>query len=381
MRVWDAIVVGAGPAGCAAAYDLAATGRDVLLLDRAEFPRQKACAGGLTLKAVKALRYSIEPVVRQRISHMRVERDASRSIVLRRRSPYCVMTVRQELDDYCFRQTLATGAEYQRICAFTAITEDSSGVAVIADGQTLKARFLIGADGVHSQVRQLTGGDNSWFWRAFALEATVVLPNASEQALVFDFAPVRDGYGWIFPKGDHINIGLYSYASDEKIDRTRLAAYIRDRCGDASATGVIGQYAGFGAARHEIAATRIFLVGDAGGFVDPLTGEGIYFAIASGQAAASAIETGLDSDAPGHLHFTQGTAKLRAELAISTSAARWFYGNLDQGCRLLSMPLLRAAALNAFANGLGLAGLATHAKKLVRLTSPRENLTFERDER
>ena len=75
-----------------------------------------------------------------------------------------------------------------------------------------------------------------WFWRAFALEATVPLPNAAEQELVFDFAPVRDGYGWIFPKGDHINIGLYSYASDEKIDRTRLAAYIRDRCGDASAT-------------------------------------------------------------------------------------------------------------------------------------------------
>jgi len=381
MKRWDAIVVGAGPAGCAAAYDLALAGHEVLLLDRAEFPRQKACAGGLTLKAVKALRYSIEPVVRQHVSHMRVERDASRSIVLRRRSPYCVMTVRQELDDYCFRQTIAAGATFQRIRAFTAITEDPSGVTMIADGQALKARFLVGADGVHSQVRQLTDRGDGWFWRAFALEANVPLPNASKQDLVFDFAPVRDGYGWIFPKGDHINIGLYSYADDEKIDRTRLAAYVRDRYGDASTTIVIGQYAGFGAARHEIAATRIFLVGDAGGFVDPLTGEGIYFAVASGQAAAAAIMSELDSDAPAHLHFVQGTAKLRAELAISTSAARWFYGNLDQGCRLLSMPILRAAALNAFANGLGLASLAGHAKRLVRLASPRENLTPERDER
>src|SRR5580698_5654229 len=117
MKLWDAIVVGAGPAGCAAAYDLALAGREVLLLDRAEFPRQKACAGGLTLKTVRALRYSVEPIIRQQISHVRLEPDASQATVLRRRSSYCFMTVRRELDDYCFRQTLAVGAKFQRIRA------------------------------------------------------------------------------------------------------------------------------------------------------------------------------------------------------------------------------------------------------------------------
>src|SRR5271157_203087 len=143
MKIWDAIVAGAGPAGCAAAYDLVLAGREVLLLDRAEFPRQKACAGGLTLKTVQALRYSVEPVIRQQISHMRVERNANEATVLRRRSPYCFMTVRQELDEYCFRQTLATGAEFQRIRAITAISEDSSGVTITSDGQPLHARFLV----------------------------------------------------------------------------------------------------------------------------------------------------------------------------------------------------------------------------------------------
>jgi geranylgeranyl reductase family protein len=371
MKLWDAIVVGAGPAGCAAAYDLALAGREVLLLDRAEFPRQKACAGGLTLKTVRALRYSVEPIIRQQISHVRLEPDASQATVLRRRSTYCFMTVRRELDDYCFRQTLAVGAKFQRIRAITAISEDSSGVAITFDGQPLQARFLVGADGVHSRVRQLTSGDAGWFWRAFALEATIPLTNAAEHDLVFDFAPVRDGYGWIFPKGDHINIGLYSYASEEKIDRARLAAYIRNRRGDATAADVIGQYAGFGAAQHKIGATRIFLTGDAGGFVDPLTGEGIYFAIASGQAAAAAIEANLSSDACAHRYFAQVTARIREDLRISTSAARWFYANLDQGCRLLAMPLLRTAALNAFANGLGIAKLALRAKNLLRLASAR----------
>ncbi len=368
MKIWDAIVVGAGPAGCAAAYDLAAAGREVLLLDKADFPRQKACAGGLTLKTAQALRYSVEPVVRQKISLMRLERDGSHSTVLSRRSAYSFMTVRQELDDYCFRQTRDAGAQFQRIRALETIAEDCSGVAIGVDGQLLRARYVVGADGVHSRVRQLTHGGDGWFWRAFALEATVPVSNNGHD-LVFDFAPVRDGYGWIFPKGDHLNIGLYSYADDEKIDRSRLAAYIRSRFQGLSEDSVIGQYAGFGAAQHKPAASRVFLVGDAGGFVDPLTGEGIYFAVISGQAAAKAIGTGLSSQTPAHERFAQDTARMRADLAITTSAARWFYANLDQGFRFLSMRLLHGPVLNAFANGFNPATLAARVKKLILVFS------------
>jgi geranylgeranyl reductase family protein len=366
MKLWDAIVVGAGPAGCAAAYDLAHSGREVLLLDRAEFPRQKACAGGLTTKTVRALRYGVEPVIRQRLNRLSIERDGDHSTVLRRRADYCFMTVRKELDDYCFRQTLAAGAHFQRVRSISAISEDAGRVEIAVDGQTLQARFLIGADGVHSRVRQLasSASGEGWFWRAFALEANVRVPNASSEELVFDFAPVRDGYGWIFPKGDHVNVGLYSYSPDEKIDRTRLAAYVYSRYGDAPAEDVIGQYAGFGAARHKIPATRVFLVGDAGGFADPLTGEGIYFAIVSGQAAAETIAAALRSGIPAHRKFQQATEKLRADLALSTSGARWFYGHLDQGYRFLSMPLLKGTALRAFAEGVNLSKLAERVRKL-----------------
>jgi len=370
MKLWDAIVAGAGPAGCSAAYDLARSGREVLLLDRAEFPRQKACAGGLTTKTVRALRYSVDPVIRQRLNQLRIERDAGHSTVLRRRSDYCFMTVRKELDEYCFRQTLGAGAQFLRIRGITAITENADRVEIAIDGQTLHARYLIGADGVHSRVRQLTQSAavsaplSGWFWRAFALEANVKVANAECEELVFDFAPVRDGYAWIFPKGDHLNIGLYSYSPDEKIDRARLAAYIRSRYGDAPVEDVIGQYAGFGAAQHKIAESRIFLVGDAGGFVDPLTGEGIYFAIVSGQAAAEAIEAALHSGVHAHVRFRQATEKLRADLAVSTNGARWFYGHLDQGYKFLSMPLLQSSALRAFAEGLNLSKLALRVRKL-----------------
>jgi geranylgeranyl reductase family protein len=377
MKLWDAIIVGAGPAGCAAAYDLARSGREVLLLDRAEFPRQKACAGGLTSKTVRALRYPVAPVTRQTLAHIRIETPDSKSTVLRRHDDYCFMTVRQELDDYCFRQTLAAGAQFRRIRAITGIAEEGDRISLEvnldAGGETLQAGYLIGADGVHSQVRQLLFGKNpEWFWRGFALEACARVPDAAQQDLLFDFAPVRDGYGWIFPKGDHVNVGLYSYSGNEKIDRTRLAAYVRSRFGDVPAEDMIGQYAGFGAARHMIPAGRAFLVGDAGGFVDPLTGEGIYFAVVSGQAAAGAVESALRSGAPAYLLFAEATAKLRADLALSTSGARWFYNNLEQGCNLLSVPGIKGVAVRAFAEGLNLSGLAERVRKLLSLRIPRQ---------
>jgi geranylgeranyl reductase family protein len=379
MKLWDTIIVGAGPAGCAAAYDLAKAGREVLLLDRAEFPRQKACAGGLTTKTLRALRYPVDPVIRQRLSQLRIERDADHSTVLQRSSDYCFMTVRQELDDYCLRQTLAAGAQFQRIRGISEISEDADQVEIRIDaldgntgGQIMHARFLIGADGVHSQVRQLTDPANNWFWRAFALEANVRVPNSASEELIFDFAPIRDGYGWIFPKGDHINIGLYSYSKDEKIDRARLAVYTRARYGDLPAEDVIGQYAGFGAAQHKIPATRVFLVGDAGGFADPLTGEGIYFAIVSGQAATEAIEAAFRHGSPAHVRFQQATERLRNDLGLSTSGARWFYGHLEQGYRYLSMPLLKGTALRAFAEGVNLSKLASRVRKLRSIASPRQ---------
>jgi flavin-dependent dehydrogenase len=274
------------------------------------------------------------------------------------------MTVRKELDDYCLRQTMGVGAQFTQIGAIETISEDSSGVTLRVDRDTMRARFVVGADGVHSRVRQLTDKRDGWFWRGFALEGMVPFPDAAAQELIFDFAPVRDGYGWIFPKGDHLNVGLYSYSPEERIDRSRLADYIRSRCGSAAAEDVIGQYAGFGAAQHKIAATRIFLVGDAGGFVDPLTGEGIYFAVASGQAAARAIETSLHDGVAAQNVFAQGTAQLRADLAMTTSAARWFYRNLDQACQILSISLLHSTILKAFANGFNPAKLAGRVRRL-----------------
>lgn len=370
MERYDAIIVGAGPAGCAAAFDLASAGRAVLLLDKSEFPRHKACAGGLTRKSLRALRYSVAPVVRESVSAIVVERCSGETATLASRNAVCAMTVRQELDHYCWQQTLKTGVQFARVGALLAVEAQRDGVTVRTADAEYRGRFLIGADGVHSRVRQLVYGDRpAWFRRGFALEAKVYPSNGHSRDLVFDFAPVRHGYGWVFPKGDHLNVGLgvYNDTGEEKLDRLRLESYIRQRFGDARAEHVTGQYLGFGAEGARATEEHVFLVGDAGGFADALTGEGIHGAIASGQAAAEAIDRELRGGKRAQQAFGTLTRQLRQDLQLSSSGSRWFYGNLDVGYRALTAPVLRTAVINAYANGTKIAALANAVRRFAHL--------------
>ena len=378
------MIVGAGPAGCAAAYDLAACGRRVLLVDRAEFPRAKACAGALTMKAVRALRYPIDPAVRRWERSIVLEEAAGGAVTVGRRAPVCAMTVRAELDSYCLEQTRARGAVFARVGGIAAMEQQADRVALrMADGGRLEARFLLGADGVHSRVRALLPGADGgagWFRTGFALEANVPYRTAGERyPLTFDFAPVARGYGWLFPRDNHVNVGLY-VEGGEHIDRAALERYIALRCGAGrSSSRPVGQFLGLGAAGYrpstETPATRVLLAGDAAGFVDPLTGEGIYGAIRSGQAGAAAMHAALGNGQGGGQHegrrretvlpaglpvaqgFALAAAALQADLRVAEHAAARFFREPTRGFRLMRMPLVPRAVLHAYSEGLSLGAL------------------------
>ena len=104
---YDAIIVGAGPAGCAAAYDLASDGHSVLLVDKHEFPREKACGGGLTVKTLKSLRYSVAPVIRHVSHDLVVGYQTNREVAFPNPYPICAMVVRAEFDEYCLTKARA----------------------------------------------------------------------------------------------------------------------------------------------------------------------------------------------------------------------------------------------------------------------------------
>jgi geranylgeranyl reductase family protein len=366
-QLWDAIVVGAGPAGCAAACDLAAAGQSVLLLDKKDFPRAKACAGGLTSKAVQALRYSIDPVVRKVVRRIRLEGESalvlkSRALVLKSREPICVMTVRAELDEYCLRKTIAAGACLRKIAGVQQIVRCGEQVQLVCPGESYRARFLVGADGASGQVRRLCAA-GSWFSQGFALEVQTAAPR-EEVDLAFDFASVSDGYAWIFPKGDHLNVGVYSLSSAASLTRSRLLHYVTHRVGVDTVGGVTGQYLGIGAGESPAEYVlpdlrdRVFLVGDAGGFADPLTGEGIYGALVSGQAAAKAILAELRGRSTAAEAFASHLTEYRQTLCFSARAAAAFYANPARGFRAMRLPLVRRLLVKTYTHGLNVNSLA-----------------------
>jgi geranylgeranyl reductase family protein len=366
-QLWDAMVVGAGPAGCAAAYDLAAASLSVLLLDHKDFPRAKACAGGLTSKAVQALRYSIAPVVRKVVGRVRLEGESPSSspadaVVLKSREPICVMTVRAELDDYCLRQTIAAGACLRKIAGLRQIARRGDEVHLLAPGETYRARFLVGADGASGQMRRLCAA-GSWFSQGFALEVQTAAP-AEEVDLTFDFASVSNGYAWIFPKGDHLNVGVYSLSPAAVLTRSLLLSYVKNRVGADTVDGVVGQYLGIGAGENPAEYVqadlrdRVFLVGDAGGFVDPLTGEGIYGALVSGQAAAKAILAEMRGESTAAEAFARHLAGYRQTLRFSSRAAAAFYTNPSRGFRAMRLPFVRRSLARTYTHGLNVNSLA-----------------------
>ena len=364
QKVWDVIVVGAGPAGCAAAYDLAVGGRAVLLLDKKFFPRLKACAGGLTTKAVKALRYPIDPVVRETTRQVRLEWEspaaAAAPIALRSREPICVMTVRAELDAYCLKQTLAAGATFQTVSSLRQIVRFEDGVHLVTNEEVFRTRFLIGADGANGQVRPLCA-EGPWFSRAFALEVQVAAPPTPVD-VTFDFAAIPNGYGWIFPKKDHLNVGLYLQAAGGLV-RDDLLAYVRAKTGTGILDNVAGQYLGMGAGEYRADSLRqdlrgrVFLVGDAGGFVDALTGEGIYGALVSGQAAAGAILAEQQGRGSAVRVFETSLQNYRQTLSFSSRAAVAFYADPARGFRLMRLPLVRRVLVKTYTHGLNVKSL------------------------
>jgi len=221
---------------------------------------------------------------------------------------------------------------------------------------------LIGADGSNGQTRRLSEpSESAWYTRGFALEACVryaelppTLPGYGRaRDVVFDFSPLPGGYGWLFPKGDHINIGVGAFAPDadeaqlKRVTRALLVDYARHKLGVAALTHVTGQHLGMGGHAY-VPRGRVLLTGDAAGLCDRLTGEGIHSAIVSGQAAAAAV---LHPEPTVAAAYAKELRPLQQTLAFSHRAARAFYREPERGFRAMRTPLLRSLIVKTYADG------------------------------
>lgn len=353
---YDVIVVGAGPAGAAAAYDTASAGLATLLVDKKTFPRLKPCAGGLTIKALQKLRFSIQPVIQHLAGDLQVSQALRHERLLRSEAPLVALTVREELDAFCRDKALAQGAEWRMISGLQGIAaQDDKVVLTTQDGELLSARYMIGADGAHSQVRRLTGEfqpDRT----AVALEALVPFSACHRnQPLTFDFGMVGKGYGWLFPKRDHFNVGLYTRRPDQyKLARQALADYALQRLGSDELQQVCGYPIATGGEFYVPGMPRVLLAGDAAGMAEPLLGEGIHNAIHSGQLAAQSIVAAVRNAQPALSLYREALRPLQQDLYRTRQVARAFYPGLALSYPALVRYPVRDVLVNGFAAGLTL---------------------------
>jgi geranylgeranyl reductase family protein len=346
---YDVIVVGAGPAGCAAAYDLAAAGQRVIVVDRFQFPRSKPCAGALSVKALTALRFSVAPVLRAVCRNLVVGLRTEKTRTLVGRDPICAMTVRSDLDAFVLSETRKRGAIFEQIGRIEAVAVDRDCVHLVTATREITARFLVGADGANSTVRRLTG-DFPTALASFAMECSVDTSDAVDVQL--DFGVVPGGYGWVFPKGDHLNVGVYTHLPQEGIVTLGgLRQYSSAKTGNSKLRNITGHAVGLGGTAYRPHSQRLFLVGDAAGLVDPLFGEGIYYAIVSGQAAAAAITHCCDDPMSALKFFRKRLAIIAQDLEICRKAANVFYGHLDRYYPLITSAISQHIVMKAFASG------------------------------
>ncbi|SIS69381.1 geranylgeranyl reductase family [Roseivivax lentus] len=300
-RRFDLIVLGAGPAGSAAAARAARAGLSVALVDKADFPRPKLCGGGFTGRAMSAFRaaFGQDAPAAPYLTATSVSFGAfGREIGRYDGVPPLYMTMRETLDAALFEAAVGAGA-----VPFTGTLPrdiDVAAPAVSVGGTRLSAAVMIGADGVSSAVaRALYGRPFDPGKIGFALEAEFP-PGTEEEAdpvVRIDFGAADWGYGWVFPKTCGTTIGVGGVHARNPDMKAKMAAYLAGLgCGEAPR--IRGQYLPFGAPRAVPGQDCVLLAGDAAGLVDPITGEGLAYALISGRLAAEATMAALAEGAP-----------------------------------------------------------------------------------
>jgi geranylgeranyl reductase family protein len=290
MEMYDVIVVGAGPAGSAAAYFLGEAGKRVLVIEKERLPRYKLCGGGLSLRFLRQqFPFSFEPVINNTVRAITYIYGRDRTTVPL--APGAIsMVMRAEFDHHLLRHTRA---EVIQGAAVKTVTELPDRVAVQThDGSTYSAPYLIAADGANSVVARALGLRARRVMAA-AIEAEAAVPPETlqrfGQEVVFIFGEIHNGYLWIFPKARHLTIGIGALRPKPGELQATLKR-VMSRYGISLEDAPLkGHPVPIYTRVERVSTPRVLLAGDAAGLVDPLTGEGIRFAIKSGRLAAETI--------------------------------------------------------------------------------------------
>lgn len=329
----DVLVVGSGPAGAAAAYHLARHGVDVLCVDKSTFPREKVCGDGLTPRGVRAIRLlGVDPTEPGfvRIEGLKVNGPTVKLTLpwprLESFPDFGVVRTRHDLDHLILQRAVKAGATlWEGTEADMPLVDEGwvVGARVVREGgepQTITARYVLACDGASSRFAGKAGVRRDPR-RPLGVAARRYYRSPRQQGAYFeswfdlwDQEVILPGYGWIFPVGQGIlNVGAGLLNTTSRFrdisPRNLMSSFIRHlppewEIGEEQAQGdLLSGPLPMGMNRRPLAMPGLLLVGDAGGIINPFTGEGIAYAIESAEVAAELVHDALVSGRPGLAHI------------------------------------------------------------------------------
>ena len=327
MSRWDAIVIGAGPAGATAARRLAAGGARTLLLERERLPRYKACGGGVPLRTEALLELPLNDVVEGVIDTIEVSRFGTTWFRKRSSRPLASMVMRDRFDGWLADAATAAGAELRDGCAAQGVALHPGGVEVETPDGRERGRWLLAADGATGAIARRCGFPIAGA-RSAAYELEVAAPPAALErwrgAANVDVGYRPWGYGWVFPKAGSLSVGLVAAPSRGRGIRRQARRYL-DRLGlaEAELQRVAGHPIRYRRSRSEpVARGAAMLLGDAAGLADEFTAEGIAYAVHSANLAAEAI---LGGDDPAAAYGAAVDREIQPELDAARTISRLYY--------------------------------------------------------
>jgi len=333
MKSFDVVVVGAGPSGAMAAYEAAAGNLSVGLLEKKTLPRYKTCGGGLVYRGKRKLPFDISDAVARSYHDLAVYFDHSPvSFTTSRDLPIISMVMRDTFDRLLVKKAEERGVDLVEDCDLLGVTNSNGIIKLTTTKGDLFTRMVIAADGAYSPTAKLFG------WKETrrlipALEYEVTVPEADflrlSHEVRFDVDAIPYGYGWCFPKENHLSIGVGCF----KHSRINLKEYYQKYLKTLGIKEILGEEAhGFqipiSPRTDGFYRSGVFLTGDAAGFADPLTAEGISNAIYSGQLAGISIaQHPRDSQKAGEQYELSLKEEMLHELKISGFLSKIFYEN------------------------------------------------------
>ena len=306
MAGWDVIVVGGGPAGLAAAHAAAGAGASTLVLERSEHPRYKTCGGGLIGPTLSAIPAGVEIPARDVIHRATFTLEGRREFT-RVAEDYAIasMVARDEFDLALCQAAIQAGARVRQRAAVRSIDQgpdEGTPVTVrLADGEELTANMVIGADGSSGFTSRYVGVEYDQVDLGLELElpVTAALRARWRGRLLVDWGPLPGSYGWVFPKDDRLTVGVIAERGQGEATKRYLREFV-ERLG---LSGIepehdSGHLTRCRADSSPLRRGQVVVVGDAAGFLEPWTREGISYALRSGTIAGLAAAAG---DAEGYV--------------------------------------------------------------------------------